>query len=123
MSADALPDSPDADRRRYAAAAPVVEGFIDNLIEFYRGGELALPNITQLLWARDRLVKSRERATITVAKARNALTQGACEAVLLRCTGCGSSLSLLDGGTCHYCGRKLDLWRLDWMVTGLTVQP
>jgi hypothetical protein len=52
MSANALPDSPDADRRRYAAAAPVVEGFIDNLIEFYRGGELALPNITQLLWVR-----------------------------------------------------------------------
>lgn len=72
-----------------------------------------------LVWLRgNRLAKRRERATITLVKDKDVLTQAACEARLLRCVGCGSSLSLLDGGACHYCGRKLDLWRLDWMVTG-----
>ncbi|MDR1710271.1 MAG: hypothetical protein LBR58_00170 [Propionibacteriaceae bacterium] len=70
----------------------------------------------------NRIAKSRERATIALAKSKDALTQAACEAVLLRCGGCGSSLSLLDGGACGYCGRRLELWRLDWVVTDFAIR-
>lgn len=39
-----------------------------------------------------------------------------CGVSVLKCKGCGSSLSLMEGKTCRYCGRNLDLKQFDWVI-------
>jgi DNA-directed RNA polymerase subunit RPC12/RpoP len=65
----------------------------------------------------DRISKTKESIMLAVAKDKSCRTVAACEVSLLRCVGCGNSLSLLDGAVCPYCGRRLESWRLDWMIT------
>ena len=35
---------------------------------------------------------------------------------LCRCSGCGSSISLVEGGKCKYCGNEMDYATYDWIV-------
>ncbi len=35
---------------------------------------------------------------------------------LYRCGGCGSSISLVEGGKCTYCGNEMDYAAYDWVV-------
>ena len=39
-----------------------------------------------------------------------------CGASVLKCQGCGAGLSLMDGKTCRYCGKNLDLKLYDWVI-------
>ncbi len=33
-----------------------------------------------------------------------------------KCSGCNSSVGLLEGGVCHYCGTRLDYENYSWMI-------
>ena len=48
-------------------------------------------------------------------------TQAVCGASVMRCQGCGASLSLMEGKTCSYCGRDLDLKAYDWVIDSYDV--
>ena len=57
-----------------------------------------------------------ERLKMTMIKAAGCKTQAVCGASVLTCKGCGASLSLMEGKTCRYCGRNLDLKQFDWVI-------
>ena len=57
-----------------------------------------------------------EKLKIKMIKDAGCKTQAVCGASVLKCQGCGASLSLMDGKTCRYCGRNLDLKRYDWVI-------
>ena len=40
------------------------------------------------------------------------------DVTLYRCNGCGSSISLVEGGKCTYCGNEMDYAAYDWIVVG-----
>ena len=48
-------------------------------------------------------------------------TQTVCAPSILKCGGCGSSLSLMNGKTCEYCGRDLDMKEYDWVITNCDI--
>lgn len=58
----------------------------------------------------------RETLKLRMIKDANCKTQAVCGASVMRCQGCGASLSLMDGKTCSYCGRNLDLKAYDWVI-------
>ncbi len=51
-------------------------------------------------------------------KSIRALTQSINDVNVYRCNSCGTSLSLLNGGKCEYCGQGLDLKEYDWVIEG-----
>lgn len=64
----------------------------------------------------DRIKERNERLKMTMIKDAGCKTQAVCAASVLTCRGCGASLSLMEGKTCQYCGRELDLKRFDWVI-------
>lgn len=58
----------------------------------------------------------KEKVRLTLVKASDCKTESVCEPKLLTCSGCGASLSLLNGGKCEYCGNSLDLKLYDWVI-------
>ena len=62
-----------------------------------------------------------ETVQMELEKSAECKTQAVCAASVLTCKGCGSSLSLMEGKTCHYCGRELDLKRYDWVITSYRI--
>ena len=71
----------------------------------------------RLLELRGGRIKERnERLKMTMVKAAGCKTQAVCGVTVLKCGGCGASLSLMEGKTCQYCGRDLDLKRYDWVI-------
>jgi len=40
------------------------------------------------------------------------------DVTLYRCNGCGSSISLVEGGKCTYCGNEMDYAAYDWVIVG-----
>lgn len=65
----------------------------------------------------ERITRRSESVNVTLEKAASCRTQAVCAPSVLTCRGCGSSLSLMDGKRCAYCGRELDLSRYDWVIT------
>lgn len=63
-----------------------------------------------------RLKPSNQRVTLTLLKSAACKTQAVGTSAALSCPGCGSSLSLLEGKTCRYCGRPLDFKQHDWVI-------
>lgn len=59
-----------------------------------------------------------EVAKLRLEKSADCKTQSVCGPSVFRCRGCGSSLSLMDGKACLYCGKELDLKQYDWVITG-----
>lgn len=57
-----------------------------------------------------------ENLQLTMIKYAGCKTQAVCGPSVLRCKGCGASLSLMEGKTCKYCGRNLDLKQFDWVI-------
>ncbi len=55
---------------------------------------------------------------LSLVKSINALTQSINDVNVYRCSSCGASLSLLNGGRCEYCGQGLDLKEYDWVIEG-----
>ena len=49
-----------------------------------------------------------------VTKSAECKTQIVCAPSVLRCKGCGASLSLLEGKRCRYCDTEIDLEKSDW---------
>ncbi len=63
-----------------------------------------------------RIRKRTENLKLTMTKDAGCRTQAVCGASVLKCKGCGASLSLMEGKTCSYCGRNLDLRQYDWII-------
>lgn len=61
----------------------------------------------------------RERIRVQLVKAASCKTQVVCAPAVLTCKGCGSSLDLLRGKRCSYCGRYIDLTQHDWVIQGM----
>ena len=71
----------------------------------------------RLLELQGRKIKARrETLKLRMIKDASCKTQVVCGASVMRCQGCGASLSLMDGKTCSYCGRNLDLKAYDWVI-------
>lgn len=71
----------------------------------------------RLLELRGEKIKERnERLKMIMIKDAGCKTQAVCGASVLRCRGCGTSLSLMEGKTCRYCGRNLELKQFDWVI-------
>ena len=100
----------------------VVNVDIQNLkMESYRADEkLQSADVSaelRLLELQGGKIKERnEKLKMRLIKDAGCKTQAVCGASVLRCQGCGASLSLMDGRTCRYCGRNLDLKLYDWVI-------
>ena len=71
----------------------------------------------RLMVLRGSKIKERnEHLKMTMIKDAGCKTQAVCGASVLTCKGCGASLSLMEGKTCSYCGRNLDLKQFDWVI-------
>lgn len=71
----------------------------------------------RLLELQGNKIKERsEKLKIRMIKDADCKNQAVCGASVMRCQGCGASLSLMDGKTCGYCGRDLDLKAHDWVI-------
>ena len=71
----------------------------------------------RLMVLRGSKIKERnEHLKMTMIKDAGCKTQAVCGASVLTCKGCGASLSLMEGKTCIYCGRNLDLKQFDWVI-------
>ena len=57
-----------------------------------------------------------EKLKITMIKDAGCKTQAVCGPSVLKCKGCGAGLSIMEGKTCKYCGRDLDL-KFDWVIS------
>ena len=65
-----------------------------------------------------RIRERSERLRLTMVKDAGCRTQAVCGPAVLTCRGCGAALSLMEGKTCRYCGRDLDLKAYDWVIAG-----
>ncbi|WP_349688107.1 zinc ribbon domain-containing protein [Acidaminococcus sp. DS4831] len=64
----------------------------------------------------NRIKERSEKLKIRMIKDASCKTQAVCGVSVMRCQGCGASLSLMEGKTCSYCGRNLDLKSYDWVI-------
>ncbi len=60
--------------------------------------------------------ETNEKVHLSLAKNTECKTEAVCEPSVLRCSDCGSSVSLLEGGRCQYCGGRLNLKKYDWVI-------
>ena len=74
--------------------------------------------LNEAMGARSRIEKLR----VQLVKSADCKTQAVCGPSVLRCRGCGASLSLLEGKACHYCGRELDLSQYDWVISDYKIE-
>ena len=63
-----------------------------------------------------RLLNGTGFVAVTLAKKRSAMLKN--EVSLYRCKCCGSSISLVEGGKCGYCGNEMDYAAYDWIIVG-----
>ncbi len=57
---------------------------------------------------------------LTLAKRRN--TKFKNDVTMYTCKHCGSTISLLEGGVCKYCGNKMDYEAYDWVIIGYRIE-
>lgn len=57
-----------------------------------------------------------EHIRMLLTKSADCKTQVVCGPSVMTCKGCGTSLSLLEGKKCAYCGRDMDLEKHDWVI-------
>lgn len=63
-----------------------------------------------------RIVEKEARLHLKFRKSRAAHASESL--VSYSCGGCGSSVNLLNGGVCDYCGQQLNLEEYDWLLVG-----
>lgn len=63
-----------------------------------------------------RCVTRREYIRLKLVKSSECKTQVVCAPAVLKCRGCGTSLDLLQGKRCPYCGRELEMIQYDWII-------
>lgn len=61
--------------------------------------------------------KKHQNIEIELVKSADCKTQSVHAPSLMKCEGCGNSLSLLDGKACPICGREINLYEKDWVIT------
>ena len=66
--------------------------------------------------------KRNEHIMMKFIKDAECRTQSVCAPSVMRCSGCGSSLSLSAGLVCQYCGNRADLKKYDWVIGSYAVQ-
>ena len=72
---------------------------------------------------KDQNVKRRkEHIKMKLIKDAKCRTQSVCAPFVMRCSGCGSSLSLSAGLVCEYCQSRVDLKKYDWVIGSYAVQ-
>lgn len=72
----------------------------------------------ELLRLQRKMGWDRERATVTLSRRVGVPQREAFEPTIMRCDGCGVTVSVLDGQWCPYCGTRIDLLSQDWLITG-----
>lgn len=65
-----------------------------------------------------KIVLRNETIKLNLEKSADCKTQNICGPSVFTCSGCGTSISLLEGKTCPYCGKELNLKQYDWVITG-----
>lgn len=68
-------------------------------------------------FANGKIRTRKEALQMVLEKSAECKTQAVCAVSVLKCAGCGASLSLMEGKSCEYCGRELDMKRHDWVIT------
>ena len=63
---------------------------------------------------------SSENIKLLCTKSAECKTQIVCSPYVMKCRGCGASISLLEGKTCSYCGTEIDLEKHDWVIREYT---
>ncbi len=94
------------DTGRYALKKYWTQGE-DQFIEFHREVSLQYD-------CGDRFHFGNEIISMTLAKKRSHKLKN--DVTMYRCGGCGSTVSLLEGGKCAYCGKEMNLIEYDWIV-------
>ena len=61
-----------------------------------------------------------ENIKLLCTKSAECKTQIICSPYVLKCRGCGASISLLEGKKCSYCGGEIDLEKYDWVIREYT---
>ncbi len=69
----------------------------------------------------DKLTEKEETIGLILIKDKNNKTQIVPDGTIFTCTECAGSISLLQGGICEYCGKKLELRKYDWVIADYKV--
>lgn len=78
----------------------------------------------QLSLIEDNGIKCRtriEKFHMRLSKNADCKTQVVCAPSILKCKGCGTSLSLLEGKVCPACGLEIDMEAHDWVIRDFEV--
>ncbi len=90
------------------------------LLDFRVDGDRQLARVRAemelLRWRNGTMKEEKERVELLLAKAASCLAQAVFEPIVLRCRSCGSSLDLMEGRRCLYCGREMELENYDWSI-------
>lgn len=78
--------------------------------------------LTLLKFNGARAESRRETVVMQLVKSAACKTQSVCAPSVLRCKGCGASLSLLEGKRCLHCGRDMGLENYDWVIARYAVK-
>lgn len=63
-----------------------------------------------------KIEKRTEVVALKLMKVERRKTQEVSAPKLMKCRGCGNSVTLLDGKICPICGRQIDLIQYDWVI-------
>ena len=74
--------------------------------------------LTEYDSAKNKCKTRNEKLMLMLSKSAACKTQAVCAPALLRCRGCGSGITLLNGRVCPQCGTDIFLERYDWVVRG-----
>lgn len=69
----------------------------------------------------EKIKASYEKIGLQLIKSASCKTQAVSGPEVIRCEGCGSSISLVEGKGCRFCGRPIPLYRYDWIINGYQV--
>jgi endogenous inhibitor of DNA gyrase (YacG/DUF329 family) len=70
----------------------------------------------------DKLVREKATFAIDLYRADSARTELVTDQQVFTCPSCASSISILEGGYCKFCGTSSDLSRHGWMLGAVTLQ-
>ena len=90
-----------------------------NAYQIKEGVQTAVVGAILLLreFKNNKIETRKELVRMYLEKKEDCKTQAVCAPSILRCSKCGSSLSLLEGKICQYCGSELDMKEHDWVIT------
>ena len=64
----------------------------------------------------NKIKQTKEKVKFKLIRSVESMIERKPDFLLYKCKKCGSSLSLLNGGTCSYCKNKIQLEDYDWKV-------